>query len=111
MRLDHLLSKEKLLIRKSKYNIQVGRGEGKLGVILFNFEGLIVRLSEGLKWHWKGPWLYGGVAQMGEHLPCTQGVRSSSLLISTNNPGRDCDQGNGEVQGLRVADDNREMGS
>ena len=48
---------------------------------------------------------------MGEHLPCTQGVRSSSLLISTNNPGRDCDQGNGEVRGLRVADDNREMGS
>ena len=83
MRLDHLLSKEKLLIRKNKYNIQVGRGEGRLGVILFNFEGLIVRLSEGLKWHWKGPWLYGGVAQMGEHLPCTQGVRSSNLLIST----------------------------
>ena len=25
----------------------------------------------------------GGVAQLGEHLPCTQGVRSSSLLIST----------------------------
>ena len=27
---------------------------------------------------------YGGVAQLGEHLPCTQGVRSSSLLISTS---------------------------
>ena len=26
----------------------------------------------------------GGVAQLGEHLPCKQGVRSSSLLISTN---------------------------
>ena len=26
----------------------------------------------------------GGVAQLGEHLPCTQGVRSSILLISTN---------------------------
>ena len=26
---------------------------------------------------------YGGVAQMGEHLPCKQGVRSSILLIST----------------------------
>ena len=25
----------------------------------------------------------GGVAQMGEHLPCKQGVRSSILLIST----------------------------
>jgi hypothetical protein len=26
---------------------------------------------------------FGGVAQLGEHLPCTQGVRSSTLLIST----------------------------
>ena len=25
----------------------------------------------------------GGVAQLGEHLPCKQGVRSSILLIST----------------------------
>ena len=28
--------------------------------------------------------IYGGVAQLGEHLPCKQGVRSSNLLISTN---------------------------
>jgi hypothetical protein len=28
---------------------------------------------------------YGGVAQLGEHLPCKQGVRSSILLISTIN--------------------------
>ena len=28
-------------------------------------------------------YLYGGVAQLGEHLPCKQGVRSSNLLIST----------------------------
>ena len=27
--------------------------------------------------------IYGGVAQLGEHLPCKQGVRSSILLIST----------------------------
>ena len=27
---------------------------------------------------------HGGVAQLGEHLPCTQGVRSSILLISTS---------------------------
>ena len=27
---------------------------------------------------------YGGVAQLGEHLLCKQGVRSSILLISTN---------------------------
>ena len=29
----------------------------------------------------------GGVAQLGEHLPCKQGVRSSILLISTNAQG------------------------
>ena len=28
-------------------------------------------------------YLCGGVAQLGEHLPCKQGVRSSILLIST----------------------------
>ena len=27
--------------------------------------------------------MYGGVAQLVEHLPCKQGVRSSTLLIST----------------------------
>ena len=28
-------------------------------------------------------WKYGGVAQLGEHLPCKQGVDSSILFIST----------------------------
>ena len=27
--------------------------------------------------------IYGGVAQLGEHLPCKQGVKSSNLSIST----------------------------
>ena len=27
-------------------------------------------------------YLYGGVAQLGEHLPCKQGVKSSNLSIS-----------------------------
>ena len=27
--------------------------------------------------------IYGGVAQLGEHLPCKQGVMSSNLTIST----------------------------
>ena len=27
---------------------------------------------------------FGGLAQLGEHLPCTQGVKSSILLSSTN---------------------------
>ena len=26
---------------------------------------------------------YGGVAQLGEHLPCKQGVTSSNLVVST----------------------------
>ena len=28
------------------------------------------------------PDLYGGVAQLGEHLPCKQGVKSSNLSVS-----------------------------
>ena len=34
------------------------------------------------------PEKYGGVAQLGEHLLCKQGVRSSILLISTIKIGR-----------------------
>ena len=30
----------------------------------------------------------GGVAQLGEHLPCTQGVRGSNPLISTRGEGK-----------------------
>ena len=34
---------------------------------------------------WESRWLpiYGGVAQLGEHLPCKQGVKSSNLSVST----------------------------
>ena len=35
---------------------------------------------------WKSRWLpdsLGDIAQLGEHLPCKQGVESSSLFIST----------------------------
>ena len=28
--------------------------------------------------------LHGGVAQLGEHLPCKQGVKSSNLSVSTD---------------------------
>ena len=56
-------------------------------VSLFNLEGAIERLWTFKKWkEWKyfrSPVKYGGVAQLGEHLPCKQGVRSSILLIST----------------------------
>ena len=29
-----------------------------------------------------GARIHGGVAQLGEHLPCKQGVESSNLLVS-----------------------------
>ena len=60
MRLDHLLSKEqcrKGIIARSDTRVRA----------LFDFEGTS----------------NGGVAQLGEHLLCKQGVRSSILLIST----------------------------
>ena len=50
--------------------------------MLFNFEG-----PEGTSKEYGGVpealRTCGGVAQLGEHLPCKQGVRSSILLIST----------------------------
>ena len=42
---------------------------------LFNFEDFCEKQKS-----WT---INGGVAQLGEHLPCKQGVRSSILLIST----------------------------
>ena len=54
---------------------------------LFNLEGAIERLCTfkrgKRKTNSEVPELFGGVAQLGEHLPCKQGVRSSILLIST----------------------------
>ena len=40
---------------------------------------------------WESRWLpapYGDVAQLGEHLPCKQGVESSNLFISTARDGK-----------------------
>ena len=40
---------------------------------------------------WESRWLpgtNGGVAQLGEHLPCKQGVKSSNLSISTDDDER-----------------------
>ena len=46
---------------------------------------------------WESRWLpdykRGGVAQLGEHLPCKQGVKSSNLSVSIGNisdRSRDC---------------------
>ena len=48
-------------------------------LVLFNFQGseTIFERSE------KRPWEHGGVAQLGEHLPCKQGVMGSNPIIST----------------------------
>ena len=43
---------------------------------LFNFQGVNSDKNE-------NPWWYGGVAQLGEHLPCKQGVMGSNPIIST----------------------------
>ena len=48
--------------------------------ILSVCRGALTKLWKGIDRSTK---LYGGVAQLGEHLPCKQGVRSSILLIST----------------------------
>ena len=61
MRLDHLLSKE-LLRETSKSQVE------HLGL-----HCLVLKEQPS----------NGGVAQLGEHLPCKQGVRSSILLVST----------------------------
>lgn len=69
MRLDHLLSKE--------YN------DTTVGIIYSRSVGfnllhcLVFKAYVGFERR-------GGVAQLGEHLPCKQGVRSSILLISTS---------------------------
>ena len=50
--------------------------------LLFNFEGPRKRVFKMHSVTEAGN--RGGIAQLGEHLLCKQGVRSSSLLISTN---------------------------
>ena len=45
-------------------------------VSLFNLEGTLSKREAFVS-------LYGGVAQLGEHLPCKQGVSGSIPLIST----------------------------
>ena len=52
--------------------------------LLFSFEGVVqVHLGPPKNILADNNRKYGGVAQLGEHLPCKQGVRSSILLVST----------------------------
>ena len=83
MRLDHLLSKEKVNNVKrcySKYPKEKKKTEEKRPhESLFNFQ---CPKSTGRDVP-RGMELHGGVAQLGEHLPCKQGVKGSNPFIST----------------------------
>ena len=73
MRLDHLLSKETWT---TEWWFRVPKvSKGLRGVSLFNFEGTLrCKLNREL---------VGGLAQLGERLPCKQEVSGSIPLIST----------------------------
>ena len=75
MRLDHLLSKETMRFETESRKFLGQFRNGIFKQTLFNLEGAMSLKKESIS--------YGGVAQLGEHLPCKQGVRSSILLIST----------------------------
>ena len=81
MRLDHLLSKEKVRLVE-KLNLvtkENEKDERPSHVTLFNFQ-----CPKALE-RYTGNCieLHGGVAQLGEHLPCKQGVKGSNPFIST----------------------------
>ena len=70
MRLDHLLSMETKSDETSWFKFQGQHYER----FLFKTRCLIFRVL---------PEIYGGIAQLGEHLLCKQGVSGSIPLIST----------------------------
>ena len=74
MRLDHLLSKETSVNASVCCNILRSGSEAELMIFsLFNLEGIPQEVKIGC----------GGLAQLGEHLLCKQGVKGSIPLIST----------------------------
>ena len=58
-----------MIFRNSQRN-KTDDEEQSSKLLLFDFQGLL-----------KNP--FGGVAQLGEHLPCKQGVKGSNPFIST----------------------------
>ena len=75
MRLDHLLSKEKVGIERLPKN--QGKKKRRRGKKEFRSCCSIFRDQK------KRTPGNGGVAQLGEHLPCKQGVKGSIPFIST----------------------------
>ena len=71
MRLDHLLSKENYLL----FDFESSLKFSKINKYFKQDRSILLKKYFLVK--------YGGVAQLGEHLPCKQGVRGSTPLIST----------------------------
>ena len=82
MRLDHLLSMETRTNLRIWFYSEVGITE-EVRVEKSMIRCLILRVLFLKREEGSSPVKDGGVAQLGEHLPCKQGVRSSILLIST----------------------------
>ena len=103
MRLDHLLSMENRNpitrdVRTDSYSeivptervglgIKGPRGNYERGTLVVVPKDLVVQLSviQKITETAKQKSHYGGVAQLGEHLPCKQGVMGSNPIISTRN--------------------------
>ena len=88
MRLDHLLSKENVSILfnferlKSLIvmDMQEDLGGSQVENSFAKSEAGLMRIPR------RNTYIFiesGGIAQLGEHLPCTQGVASSNLVTST----------------------------
>ena len=73
MRLDHLLSK----VYEEKIKGSIEQGPRHSAVLFHGLKNAMIRAH------------HGGVAQLGEHLPCKQGVSGSIPLISTKCEMRD----------------------
>ena len=103
MRLDHLLSKVyMILVQRKQHEESTLRSIHQDGCWRKKPEGLgqrvtfqiqITLMSMRVQRHCSlfrarlgttMPCKDGGIAQLGEHLPCTQGVMSSNLIISTS---------------------------
>ena len=110
MRLDHLLSKETeevgvallLICQRGKSRInwwlcakRIAGEEIEIKTLLVATHTVLIlntmvktQAADGtiLETVWESRWLpdsHGGIAQLGEHLPCKQGVKGSNPFIST----------------------------
>ena len=93
MRLDHLLSKEDevgiVLLFSCQKTIKYFWCRCAFGKHPFSFRTRWLRLKRPMILYWRrygkagGCQNYGGIAQLGERLPCKQEVTSSNLVIST----------------------------